>query len=142
MPDTSPFQVRLPLTAPQSTPETSAIVWPAADPDAPAVILAPGAGTGMAHRLVRRHAGDLSEAGVAVALFNFAYTEVGRKRPDPATRLESAWRDVIVGLRPHLGPQPGPQARLHHQPRPWPRTRLRSMLILLRGLLIIRARRA
>ncbi len=105
MPDTSPFQVRVPLTAPQSTTETSAIVWPAADPQAPAIILAHGAGTDMTHRLMRQHAGALSDAGLAVALFNFAYTEVGRKRPDPASRLESAWRDVITGLRPHLGPE-------------------------------------
>lgn len=78
-------------------------MWPATDPAAPAVILAHGAGTDMTHRHMRRHAADLAAAGHAVALFNFAYTEAGRGGPDPSPRLESAWRDVIHALRPHLG---------------------------------------
>ncbi len=102
-PPPAPVEVTLPLTPPQVVETTTALVWPADDPSAPAVILAHGAGTDMRHRHMHRHATDLAAAGAAVALFNFAYTESGRKRPDPAPRLESAWRDVIVGLRPHLG---------------------------------------
>lgn len=93
----------MPLTAPQATATTSALVWEGTSPTGAAVILAHGAGTDMGHHLMHRHAGDLVAAGHAVALFNFAYTEVGRKRPDPAPRLRSAWRDVIATLRPRLG---------------------------------------
>lgn len=96
-------QVRVPLTGPQAASTTSAIVWPGRDPAAAAVILAHGAGTDMTHRHMRRHATDLVAAGHPTALFNFAYTEVGRKRPDPAPRLRSAWHDVISVLRPQLG---------------------------------------
>ena len=67
------------------------------------MILAHGAGTDMTHRHLQRHATDLAARGLAVALFNFGYTEAGRKRPDPAPRLVSAWRDVITHLRPALG---------------------------------------
>lgn len=98
-----PVEVTLPLTPPQAVETTAALVWVGADPTAPAVVLAHGAGTDMRHRHMRRHAADLVAGRFAVALFNFGYTEAGRKSPDPAPRLMSAWRDVITGLRPHLG---------------------------------------
>lgn len=98
-----PQQVRVALTGPQAAATTSAIVWPGRDPQAAGVILAHGAGTDMTHRHMRRHATDLVDAGHPTALFNFAFTEVGRKRPDPASRLQSAWRDVIDALRPRMG---------------------------------------
>lgn len=103
MTGSTPYQVRVKLTAPQAVPDTSAIVWPGQDPGAAAVILAHGAGTDMTHPHTRRHATDLAAAGHATALFNFAYSEVGRRRPDPPTRLLSAWTDVINALHPQLG---------------------------------------
>jgi predicted alpha/beta-hydrolase family hydrolase len=98
-----PTPVRVTLTPPQAVEATSALVWPAARPDAARVILAHGAGTHMGHRHMQRHATDLAAAGVGVALFDFAYTAAGRSRPDPAPRLEQAWRDVVTALPAHLG---------------------------------------
>ena len=113
MPDPSPTDtsasepssatVRVPLTGPQAVDATTALVWPATRAGAPGVILAHGAGTDMGHRHMRRHAADLVAAGLGVARFNFAYTEAGRKGPDPAPRLQQAWRDVIAAVGPHLG---------------------------------------
>ena len=93
----------IPLTPPQSVPTTTAMVWAGDGPGAAAVILAHGAGTDMRHQLMQRHAADLAAAGHPTALFNFAYTEAGRKGPDPAPRLLAAWRDAITALRPQLG---------------------------------------
>ncbi|WP_341251685.1 alpha/beta family hydrolase [Euzebya pacifica] len=98
-----PRTITVPLTPPQSVESTTAQVWDGSDPDAAAIVLAHGAGTDMTHRLMQRHAADLVGRGHAVALFNFAYTERGGRRPDPAPRLEQAWRDVIAALRPALG---------------------------------------
>lgn len=98
-----PDVVDIPLTAPQACEVTAAHVWPGGDPGAAAVILAHGAGTDMRHPVVRRHAEDLRRAGHPVAVFDFAYSHLGRGRPDPGPRLESAWRDVIAALHPVLG---------------------------------------
>ncbi|CAN5233714.1 hypothetical protein BH23ACT9_BH23ACT9_12800 [soil metagenome] len=99
----TPTAVRIPLSGTQAVAEVGGLVWPGVDPDAPAVILAHGAGTDMQHAHMQRHARDLAVAGHPTALFNFAYTEMGRRRPDPAARLHSAWCDAIAVLRPLLG---------------------------------------
>lgn len=91
------------LRQPQATPTVTAQVWSGGASGAAAVILAHGAGTDMRHRHLQRHAADLVAGGHPTALFNFPYTELGRKSPDPAPRLLSAWRDVVVALRPALG---------------------------------------
>ncbi|MEE8602669.1 alpha/beta family hydrolase [Euzebya tangerina] len=98
----APELVTVPLSPPQAAEATTAQVWPDGERGRAAVILAHGAGTSMAHRHMQRHAADLVAAGHPTALFNFAYTEMGRKRPDPAPRLVSAWRDVIAALSPRI----------------------------------------
>lgn len=101
----TPQEISIPLTPPQAVEATTALVWPAEQSAAPAIILAHGAGTDMRHRHMQRHASDLADRGVAVALFNFGFTEAGRSRPDPAPRAMQAWRDVLAALRPLLGAQ-------------------------------------
>lgn len=96
----------IPLTPPQAVEATTALLWRGSDPTAAAIVLAHGAGTDMRHRHMQAHAEDLAGRGHAVALFNFAYTEAGRKRPDPAPRLLQAWRDVVPALADHLGDRP------------------------------------
>lgn len=102
-----PDEVAVPLRDPQATPTVTALVWDVGEPGAAAVILAHGAGTDMRHRHMQRHATDLVAAGHPTAVFNFPFTEVGRRRPDPAARLLSAWRDVIATVGPRLRAGPG-----------------------------------
>lgn len=95
-----PYRIRIPLRAPQAVMETSAVVWPA---DGPGLVFAHGAGTDMTHPQIRSFARSLHDRGVGVVTFNFGYTEVGRKRPDPPSRLIAAWRDALEAARGHLG---------------------------------------
>jgi predicted alpha/beta-hydrolase family hydrolase len=48
-------------------------------------------------------AAGLAARGHPVLGFNFAYSEAGRRLPDPAARLESAFRDAVALARPLLG---------------------------------------
>jgi uncharacterized protein len=99
----TPDHVRIELSGVQACPSVGALVWGGETPDRAAVVLAHGAGTDMHHAHLQRHAADLVAAGHPTALFNFPFTEIGRRRPDPAARLLSTWRDVIEQLGPRLG---------------------------------------
>ncbi|MEO7191799.1 MAG: alpha/beta family hydrolase [Vicinamibacterales bacterium] len=61
-----------------------------ATPDAPALLLAHGAGAGEEHPWMQRVAGGLSARGVTVATFNFPYRDAGRRLPDKGAVLEDA----------------------------------------------------
>jgi hypothetical protein len=98
-----PIALRLALTPPQAVTETDATLWPGGDGEQAAVILAPGAGTDQRGPVLRRIAEGVAEAGHPVLTFNFAYTQAGRRRPDPAGRLLAAWADVIARARERLG---------------------------------------
>jgi uncharacterized protein len=103
----TPERLRLRLTPPQPTTTTSAELWQAApDRGAVAFVLAHGAGSDITQPTLQAIGRGLGERGHPVALFNFGYTEAGRKRPDPMRRLQSAYRDVLAGLRPRLGGRP------------------------------------
>lgn len=102
-PPPAPLEVAVPLRPPQACPTVTAQVWADGVDGAAAVVLAHGAGTDMRHRHIQRHAADLVAAGHPTAVFDFPYTELGRKRPDPAPRLLAAWHDVVQALRPLLG---------------------------------------
>jgi predicted alpha/beta-hydrolase family hydrolase len=73
---------------------------PASATDAPALLLAHGAGAGEDHPWMKRVAQGLSERGVRVRTFNFPYLEEGRRLPNPAGVLEaamrSAWEDMVA----------------------------------------------
>jgi len=80
------------------------VVWtPEADPGGPVVVLATGAGTDLTHPVLWTVARGLARRGLPTVTFNFAYTEAGRKRPDPPERLQSAFRDVLAVVPQELG---------------------------------------
>lgn len=107
MPTVTTERLRVPLTAPQAVTHTSAVLWtPEPDPGGAVVVLGHGAGTDLTHPMLRGVARGLAERNHPVVTFNFAYTEAGRKRPDPAVRLESAYRDVLSAVRQRLPGRP------------------------------------
>ncbi|MGH3665645.1 MAG: alpha/beta hydrolase family protein [Egibacteraceae bacterium] len=100
-------RVRLWLSQPQALAHTSAVLWrPASDEGGCGLVLGHGAGSTMAHPVIRAVGQGLADRGYPVLAFNFAYAEAGRRRPDPATRLRSAFRDAtdlaaeVLGKRP------------------------------------------
>ena len=97
-----PERLRLPLTQPQALPDTTALLWPA-DGDRLGLVLGHGAGAQAAQPALGRIAAGLAGRGHPVLAFNFAYREAGRRLPDPAARLESAFRDAVARSGALLG---------------------------------------
>lgn len=64
-----------------------------------ALVLAHGAGAGMAHKAMSATANGLAERGVASLRYNFLYMEQGGKRPDPPARAHAAVRAAIAKAR-------------------------------------------
>jgi predicted alpha/beta-hydrolase family hydrolase len=65
-------------------------------PPGPAtVVLATGAGAGMAHPFLQTVAAGLAAAGLAVVRFDFPYRAAGKGRPDPMPVLQDALRAVV-----------------------------------------------
>ena len=62
------------------------------------LVLAHGAGAGSAHPWMTRVAAGLTERGVQVVLFDFAYAAGGRSVPDRSPVLEATWREVWQGV--------------------------------------------
>lgn len=60
----------------------------------PTVLLAHGAGVGQDHPLQVAVRDGIHDRGFGVVTFNYAYTEAGRKRPDPAEKLLAVHRAV------------------------------------------------
>jgi predicted alpha/beta-hydrolase family hydrolase len=70
-----------------------------------ALVLAHGAGAGMAHKSMTAIAEGLAERGVATLRYNFLYMERGSKRPDAPALAHAAVRaavDEAARLAPHL----------------------------------------
>ncbi len=67
-------------------PVSGALAGPG-DSDLPAVLLAHGAGAGMAHPWMVQMQDRLATAGARVMTFNYAYTEAGRRSPDRLEKL-------------------------------------------------------
>lgn len=104
MPTASAVRLRVPMTSPQAVTHTSAVLWqPEEDRRGLAFVLGHGAGTDLTSPLLRGVARGLAERGFPVVVFNFPYAEAGRKRPDPAPRLEAAYRDAIAETQRSLG---------------------------------------
>jgi len=71
--------------------------------DAPALLLAHGAGAGEDHPWIKHVAQGLSTRGIRVRSFNFPYREEGRRSPDRGEVLEAAIRlawDALVIATP------------------------------------------
>ena len=71
-----------------------------------ALLLAHGAGAGQMSSFMVRVATGLAERGLSTATFDFAYMAAGRKVPDRAPALESAWRDAMATGRSRFGGLP------------------------------------
>jgi uncharacterized protein len=71
-----------------------------------ALLLAHGAGAGQMSPFMVRVATGLAERGLSTATFDFAYIAAGRKVPDRAPALESAWRDAMATGRSRFGGLP------------------------------------
>jgi predicted alpha/beta-hydrolase family hydrolase len=94
----------VPLSSLQAVSHTSAVLWqPEEDRRGLVFVLGHGAGTDFTNPLLRGVARGLAERGFPVVVFNFPYAEAGRKRPDPANRLEAAYRDAIAETVEVLG---------------------------------------
>ncbi|MGH7292264.1 MAG: alpha/beta family hydrolase, partial [Myxococcota bacterium] len=59
-------------------------------------VMAHGAGADMRHRFMQAQADALADVGIATLRFNFAYTEQGRRAPDPQPVLEAYVRSVCA----------------------------------------------
>jgi uncharacterized protein len=62
-------------------------------------VLAHGAGAGMRHRFMDAVAAGLAERGVATLRYQFPYTEVGGRRPDPPAVLQATVRSAVAAAR-------------------------------------------
>lgn len=90
------IEQRVDLRPPQVSPQTLLRVRPARGTPRPAaLLLAPGAGSDLAEPVLSGLARGLSQRGVAVGTFNFAYRQAGRRPPDRRDRLERAFEDVL-----------------------------------------------
>ena len=81
----------------------SGCVYPAAaeNPAGVSLMLAHGAGAGQTSAFLVRFAIGLSARGIDAVTFNFAYTEHGRRVPDPNSKLEACYRAAIETVRHH-----------------------------------------
>jgi predicted alpha/beta-hydrolase family hydrolase len=87
------------LRPPQVVPRTLLRVRPArGTPRRTALLLAPAAGSGLDERTLSQLARGLSERGIAVGTFDFAYRRAGRRPPDRRDRLERAFEDVLAAF--------------------------------------------
>jgi len=76
--------------------EATSGLW-LAPPDARAcLVLAHGAGAGMAHKAMAATAKGLAERSIATLRYNFLYMEQGGKRPDPPARAHAAVRAAVA----------------------------------------------
>ena len=70
------------------------------------LVLAHGAGAGQMSRFMVRAAQELAARGVSTATFDFPYITAGRKVPDRAPALETAWIEAIDAARTRLAGVP------------------------------------
>ena len=66
------------------------------------LILGHGAGADQTSGFMVAFANALAERGIDIVTFNFLYTELRRRIPDPNARLESCWRAVIEIVRSRI----------------------------------------
>src|SRR5438477_4540927 len=66
------------------------------------LILGHGAGADQTSRFIVAFAAALAARGIDVVTFNFLYSELGRRVPDPSGRLEACYRTVIETVRERI----------------------------------------
>jgi uncharacterized protein len=70
-----------------------------------AIILAHGAGQGMASPFMTYFHKELASRGFLSVKFNFDYMEAGKSVPDPQPKLQARYRSVIEGVREEHNPK-------------------------------------
>ena len=90
-----PDELRIPFGT--ATP-LSALRYAAADPDAPVLALAHGAGAGQRSPFMSAFAEAMRARGVTTITFDFPYIQQRRSAPDRPPVLEAAWRAVVEGI--------------------------------------------
>lgn len=90
-----------PITLPIPGAEPVSALWqaPAAQPPTACLVLAHGAGAGMAHRSMAATADGLEALGVATLRYQFPYMEKGGKRVDPPPVAHAAVRAAVAEAR-------------------------------------------
>jgi predicted alpha/beta-hydrolase family hydrolase len=71
-----------------------------------AIVLAHGAGAGRMSQFMVRAAQELAARGMTTGTFDFPYIAAGRKIPDRAPVLETAWREAVQDARTRFGDLP------------------------------------
>lgn len=96
-------EISIPLPEKQPIAATRGLVWkPTQEVASTAtVVLGHGAGSTMTNPILEAVGTALAAAGHVVLAFNFAYTELGRRSPDPMPRLQSTYAAAIEAAR-HL----------------------------------------
>ena len=85
-----------PLTFEVADGETTSGLWLMPPKARATLVLAHGAGAGMAHTAMSATAIGLAARGVATLRYNFLYMEQGGKRPDPPVRGHAAVRAAVA----------------------------------------------
>ncbi len=70
-------------------------LWNGSDSASSVLVLAHGAGADMNHQYMAYFADKLGSADLAVARFNFRYTDEGRRSPDKQPVLEDTYRGAV-----------------------------------------------
>lgn len=84
--------------------DVSAVWTPAGD--APAMVVAHGAGAGMDHPFMSGFCRALADEGVAALRFNFPYIEAGRRSPDRPANAIAAYRAAVDAAATRTGDGP------------------------------------
>ena len=87
------------LTIPIRDAEAVSGLWQAPEDATACLVLAHGAGVGMAHRSMAAIADGLGELGVATLRYQFPYMEAGRKRVDAPPVAHAAVRAAVAAAR-------------------------------------------
>ena len=92
-----PTQLRVELSSNQSV---TALLYVTARRDRAGItlILGHGAGSGQTSNFMVEFADALAARGIDIVTFNFLYSEQKRRLPDPTSRLEQCYREVIEAV--------------------------------------------
>ncbi len=78
--------------------------WNGSDSASSVLVLAHGAGADMNHEYMAYFADKLGSADLAVARFNFRYTDEGRRSPDKQSVLEDTYREAVQQVTDERSP--------------------------------------
>ncbi|CAN5691317.1 alpha/beta hydrolase [soil metagenome] len=81
------------------------LTWNGSDSASSVLILAHGAGADMNHEYMAYFADKLGSADLAVARFNFRYTDEGRRAPDKQLVLEDTYREAVQQVADERSPR-------------------------------------